>query len=228
MGSSGCTSTTMPLPAAVQAHLSDIPPKEQYQLPSRLSKDPIYLQATPQLSTDEEAQILAEINEGHTTISTTLGARLINLKATRVVISNGLDAVLTNVTRVNDASLLVDLSKYIADELSRKSGKETTSLGSCLELLPLVENLIQAPYEEYICAGLNIVHAIVTTWGNELRETSPTLKDIDPRNAPSINLHSVSMKLLNMHTAVEKLAKRSDTPISHLAKQVEEKLSKIY
>ncbi|EGD77341.1 hypothetical protein PTSG_08437 [Salpingoeca rosetta] len=165
------------------------------------------------------------LDEGHATVITALTARLVNVKAARVVVDQGLDAVLSTVVHVNDPALLVDVSAYIAEELRKPESREKTSLGACLEVLPLVELLIKKPFEEYISAGLRIVDAIVDAWKDDLRTAARQANAMNPKDVGSVNLQNVFLKLITIQTAVEKLAKRPDVSTHTLASALHTKLS---
>lgn len=173
--------------------------------------------------------VTAAVADGHDAVSTALAARLVNVKAARVIVDRGLNTVLSNVIRVNDPALLADLSSYIATELQTSEGKQSTSLGAFLELLPLIDTLIQAPYEEYLVAALNIIDAMVDAWKADFKQAARQSNVVDPSNMASVNLHSVFLKLVQVQTAVEKLTKRPDARNVHpIAITLNKKLNQLF
>ncbi|XP_051875906.1 KATNB1-like protein 1 isoform X2 [Pristis pectinata] len=76
-------------------------------------------------------------------------------------------------------------SELVAYLVSLEEEKESISIGCCVDLLPLVQELLRSRFEEYLIVGLNWLRAVLKRWWPEL---SANVKNSDATNVEDRNI----------------------------------------
>lgn len=124
--------------------------------------------------------LLSEIARDHSSMTNVLFGRNLRLKVAFTLWQRNVGELLTYFLRIQDSGVFVDflpvMSKSINDHCS------TISIGCCVDLFPMVKKVLCNPYEEYLIVGLKWIHAVLTKWWEELRESGlsgPTKASVD-------------------------------------------------
>ncbi|KAI1895467.1 hypothetical protein AGOR_G00106570 [Albula goreensis] len=123
-----------------------------------------------------------QLSKDHDTMTQVLFGRNLRLNVALTLWRRNAGELISYLLRIQDTGVLVDclpvITKSIQDE------KPSMSIGCCVDLLPLVKNILTSQYEEYLIVGLHWVQSVVKKWWPELSANSRRTHDchLDDRN----------------------------------------------
>ncbi|XP_029937780.1 KATNB1-like protein 1 [Myripristis murdjan] len=110
---------------------------------------------------------LTELTKDHGTMTNVLFGRNLRLKVALTLWQRNVGELLTYFLRIQDTGVFVDFLPLITKSINDDSPNIT--IGCCVDLFPLVKNLLINPYEEYLIVGLKWINSILKNWWDELR-----------------------------------------------------------
>ncbi|KAJ8399089.1 hypothetical protein AAFF_G00414680 [Aldrovandia affinis] len=123
-----------------------------------------------------------ELSRDHDTMTKVLFGRNLRLNVALTLWRRNAGELIAYLIRIQDTGVLVDCLPVITKSLQDE--KPSISIGCCVELLPLVRNILTSKYEEYLIVGLHWVQSVVKKWWPELSANSRSAQDShsDDRN----------------------------------------------
>ncbi|XP_026210690.1 KATNB1-like protein 1 isoform X2 [Anabas testudineus] len=110
---------------------------------------------------------LSELTVDHSTMTEVLFGRNLRLKVALTLWQRNVGELLTYLLRIRDTSVFVDFLPVITKSIDENSSRIT--IGCCVDLFPLVKEVLTSPYEEYLTVGLKWIHSVLRTWQEGLR-----------------------------------------------------------
>ncbi|XP_073683329.1 KATNB1-like protein 1 [Garra rufa] len=104
----------------------------------------------------------SQISEEHHLLTDVLHGRNLRLSLALTLWRRSTGELLSFLERLQDVSVLVDC----LPALTRSLQEET--LGFCVDLFPLVKNLLESCFEDYIISALIWIHAALERWSSRL------------------------------------------------------------
>eukprot|EP00056_Hartaetosiga_gracilis_P020665 m.20811 g.20811 ORF g.20811 m.20811 type:complete len:246 (-) comp8630_c0_seq1:176-913(-) len=98
------------------------------------------------------------------------------------------------------------------------SVKQEATLGACLDLMDLMEELLKSPYEEYVVAALNLLSKIIERWDTDFKATTST------QTSATLSARSIFMKLAPFISMVENLTVRKEPKLAKIATKLKKQL----
>lgn len=119
-------------------------------------------------------------SEQHDTMVKILSARLLHIRAARAMYAEDPDSAVLYLTKTNDVTLAVDIVPPLMRGLrthasigsTSSSPQRTISMAACFELLPILRQLLQSPFEDYKVVALDAIHMIVSKWKTRFQEVA--------------------------------------------------------
>uniref|UniRef100_A0A8C7XS66 Katanin regulatory subunit B1 like 1 n=1 Tax=Oryzias sinensis TaxID=183150 RepID=A0A8C7XS66_9TELE len=126
--------------------------------------------------------LFTELSRDHKTMVDVLFGRHLRLKVAFTLWQRNAEELLTFFLKIQDIGVVVDFLPIICKCIDEDSSKMT--IGSCVDLFPLVKKVLNTKYEEYLFVGLKWVHSVVRKWKKELQTsgycgTTPLLMDVN-------------------------------------------------
>ncbi|XP_053290356.1 KATNB1-like protein 1 isoform X1 [Pleuronectes platessa] len=119
-------------------------------------------------SEQADCSALSELSKDHSAMIDVLFGRNLRLKVAFTLWHRNVGELLTFFLRIQDIGVFVDFLPLI----SRSSIDEDSlriTIGFCVDLFPLVTEVLTKPYEEYLIVGLNWIHSVLKKWWQQLR-----------------------------------------------------------
>ncbi|AWP16634.1 putative KATNB1-like protein 1 isoform 2 [Scophthalmus maximus] len=107
------------------------------------------------------------LTKDHGTMTDVLFGRNLRLKVAITLWQRNVDELLTYLLRIRDTGVFVDFLPLISKSIDKDSSRIT--IGSCVDLFPLVRKVLTKPYEEYLIVGLNWINSVLKKWWEELK-----------------------------------------------------------
>nr|XP_015206301.1 PREDICTED: KATNB1-like protein 1 [Lepisosteus oculatus]XP_015206302.1 PREDICTED: KATNB1-like protein 1 [Lepisosteus oculatus] len=117
----------------------------------------------------------AEISKDHDTMTQVLFGRNLRLNVALTLWRRNTSELVAYLIRIQDTGVLVDCLPVITKSLQDE--KSSISLGCCVDLLPLVKNVLKSKYEEYLIVGLLWVQSVIKKWWPELSANGRNARD---------------------------------------------------
>ncbi|XP_066550762.1 KATNB1-like protein 1 [Amia ocellicauda] len=117
----------------------------------------------------------AEISKDHETMTQVLFGRNLRLNVALTLWRRNASELVAYLIRIQDMGVLVDCLPVITKSL--QDGKPTISVGCCVDLLPLVKNILTSKYEEYLVVALHWVQSVIQKWWPELSANSRSARE---------------------------------------------------
>ncbi|XP_028398819.1 uncharacterized protein LOC114522348 isoform X2 [Dendronephthya gigantea] len=117
-----------------------------------------------------ESKTLSELSKGHKVMMSVLSARLLRLTAAQTLWHKDMNSFIEYILRVEDNAVVVDILPILTKRV-RNEGTElsTLSMGACLDLLPVLADLLESKYEDYIVTSINMIREVMKRWWKELQ-----------------------------------------------------------
>uniref|UniRef100_A0A8C6U4V2 Katanin p80 subunit C-terminal domain-containing protein n=1 Tax=Neogobius melanostomus TaxID=47308 RepID=A0A8C6U4V2_9GOBI len=159
--------------------------------------------------------LLSELRRDHIAMNSVLFGRNLRLKVAFTLWERNVGELLTYFLRIQDSGVFVDFLPVITKSINENTS--TISIGSCVDLFPLVKKVLSNPYEEYITVGLKWIDSVLKNWWKELRESglSGSTKAPLDKNFQIFNQHLLEL----WHH--EPLLKSVPGPAGDLAKAID-------
>eukprot|EP00049_Salpingoeca_infusionum_P002988 m.61996 g.61996 ORF g.61996 m.61996 type:complete len:176 (-) comp11891_c1_seq1:24-551(-) len=169
-------------------------------------------------------KVLSVVETDHSGLLVALGARHTNIRAANA--SNGFSGVVSHLVAIEDLSALVDLTPYICKSLALPEAEQQVEVSQLVELFPLLQQLLESPYEDYIVAALMISSEIVQRWKPELLAMTKESKSAQLQR--TVSMQDTYHALQNVYHIAEKLSRRADGRCTKQAKELVLHLSDIF
>ncbi|XP_077395546.1 KATNB1-like protein 1 [Festucalex cinctus] len=165
---------------------------------------------------------LAELTRDHNTITELLIGRNLRLKVALTLWKRHFGELITYFLRIQDNSVFVDMLPLISKRLDDDSANIT--IGCCVDLFPLVRNVLISPYEKYVTVGLMWINCVLARWWEPLQASGYTGSTSLDRNFPVFNQQLLQLwhqepKLKTFPGAAGDMAKVIDSFLSQLTFQ---------
>ncbi|KAF6731665.1 KATNB1-like protein 1 [Oryzias melastigma] len=112
-------------------------------------------------------KIFTELMRDHKTMVDILFGRHLRLKVAFTLWQRNVEELLTYFLKIQDIAVVVDFLPIFSKCIDEDSPKIT--IGSCVDLFPLVRKVLNTKYEEYLVVGLKWIHSVVRKWKKELQ-----------------------------------------------------------
>uniref|UniRef100_UPI00398E448D KATNB1-like protein 1 isoform X1 n=1 Tax=Pristiophorus japonicus TaxID=55135 RepID=UPI00398E448D len=112
------------------------------------------------------ADYFAQISKDHTTMTQVLFGRNLRLNVALTFWQKSASELVAYLVRIQDIAVVADCLPVLTKSLEEE--KQSISIGCCVDLLPLVQELLRSRFEEYLIVGLNWLRAILKRWWPEL------------------------------------------------------------
>ena len=127
-----------------------------------------------------DQEIMDELLREHHTMCGILAMRLTNIKVVRSLWMNGdTKGAVDQLVKLSDPASQVDI---LAQLFSDESRLNYFNLSHCVTLLPVVRNLLQSEFSEYVLAALKTAHMLFRAFGEVIKST------LLSRDAPGVDL----------------------------------------
>ncbi|XP_039598002.1 KATNB1-like protein 1 [Polypterus senegalus] len=123
---------------------------------------------------------LAEISKDHDTMTQVLFGRNLKLNVALTLWRRNAGELVAYLIRIQDTGVLVDCLPVITKSLQEE--KPCMSVGCCVDLFPLVKNMLRSSFEEYLVVGLHWVQSVIKKWWPELSEKGKCTSDGHPED----------------------------------------------
>ncbi|XP_068608311.1 KATNB1-like protein 1 isoform X2 [Brachionichthys hirsutus] len=173
-------------------------------------------------SEQADYHILSELTRDHSSIRDVLYGRHLRLKVSLTLWQRNIGELLTYFLRIQDIGVFVDFLPLISKSIDDNSSRIT--IGSCVDLLPLVQKVLTSPYEEYLIVGLKWINAVLKNWCDELR-SSGCSGSAEPY--PDKNYQVFNQQLLDLWHQQSSL-KYVPGPAGDMAQVIDSFLSQLY
>ncbi|RVE57125.1 hypothetical protein OJAV_G00213010 [Oryzias javanicus] len=111
--------------------------------------------------------IFTELTRDHKTMVDILFGRHLRLKVALTLWQRNVEELLTYFLKIQDIAVVVDFLPIFSKCIDEDFPKIT--IGSCVDLFPLVRKVLNTKYEEYFVVGLKWIHSVVRKWKKELQ-----------------------------------------------------------
>ncbi|KAM9786673.1 KATNB1-like protein 1 [Syngnathus typhle] len=165
--------------------------------PEMFDTDPQVLTANHDTQLDEFSK-LAELTKDHSTITEVLLGRNLRLKVGLTLWKRHFGELITYFLRIQDNSVFVDMLPLISKRIDDDDDSNIT-IGCCVDLFPMVRNVLLSPYEEYVTVGLMWIHSVLKRWWEQLQESGSAETFLDR------NFHVFNQQLLGLWQREAKL-----------------------
>nr|XP_057947186.1 KATNB1-like protein 1 isoform X2 [Doryrhamphus excisus] len=178
---------------------------------------------TADINNTEEADYLkpTEPTSDHILITEVLLGRNLRLKVAFTLWQRHFGEMLTYFLRIQDTAVFVDILPLIIKSLEDESS--SISIGFCVDMFPLVQNVLIRPYEEYVIVGLMWLHSVVKRWRQQLKASGgpgstefPFDRNFQVFNQQLLELWHQEPQLKSMPGAAGESAKDIDSFLSQL------------
>lgn len=112
------------------------------------------------------ADYFAQISKDHATMTQVLFGRNLRLSVALTFWQKSASELVAYLVRIQDTAVVADCLPVLTKSLEEE--KESISIGCCVDLLPLVQELLRSRFEEYLIVGLNWLRAVLKRWWPEL------------------------------------------------------------
>ncbi|XP_048455704.1 KATNB1-like protein 1 isoform X3 [Rhincodon typus] len=112
------------------------------------------------------ADYFAQISKDHATMTQVLFGRNLRLNVALTFWQKSASELVAYLVRIHDIAVTADCLPVLTKSLEEE--KQSISVGCCVDLLPLAQELLRSRYEEYLIVGLNWLRAVLKQWWPEL------------------------------------------------------------
>ncbi|XP_041071228.1 KATNB1-like protein 1 [Carcharodon carcharias] len=112
------------------------------------------------------ADYFAQISKDHATMTQVLFGRNLRLNVALTFWQKSASELVAYLVRIQDIAVIADCLPVLTKSLEEE--KQSISIGCCVDLLPLVQELLRSRFEEYLIVGLNWLRAVLKQWWPEL------------------------------------------------------------
>ncbi|XP_061751127.1 KATNB1-like protein 1 isoform X1 [Nerophis ophidion] len=116
---------------------------------------------------DADSMKLTELTRDHSTVSEVLLGRNLRLQVALTLWQRHFGEMLTYFFRIQDTGVFVDILPLITKSMEEDSSSIT--IGCCVDLFPLVQNVLISPYEEYVLVALTWINSVLKRWWEKLK-----------------------------------------------------------
>nr|XP_054597530.1 KATNB1-like protein 1 [Nothobranchius furzeri] len=117
-------------------------------------------------SEQTDCNTLNELRRDHNMMADVLFGRNLRLKVALTLWQRNMGELLTYIVKIQDTGVVVDFLPLISKCINEDSPRVT--IGSCVDLFPLVRQVLSKPYEEYLIVGLEWISSVLDHWRKEL------------------------------------------------------------
>ncbi|XP_040925045.1 KATNB1-like protein 1 [Betta splendens] len=172
-------------------------------------------------SEEPDNRALSELAGDHSTVADVLFGRSLRLRVALTLWQRSVGELLTYFLRIQDTAVFVDFLPIITKSIDENCARVT--IGCCVDLLPLVKQVLRSPYEDYLTVGLKWMHSVLNNWHDALRagdcdESAETALDINVEafKQQVVELWYQNPSLASLPGPAGDAAKVIDSLLSHL------------
>ncbi|KAK6481189.1 KATNB1-like protein 1 [Huso huso] len=121
-----------------------------------------------------------EISKDHDTMTQVLFGRNLRLNVALSLWRRNASELVAYLIRIQDIGVLADCLPVITKSLQEE--KPIISIGCCVDLLPLIKDILKSRFEEYLIAGLHWVQSVIKKWWPELSANGTSARDSHPED----------------------------------------------
>ncbi|XP_078089436.1 KATNB1-like protein 1 isoform X2 [Mustelus asterias] len=136
------------------------------------------------------ADYFAQISKDHATMTQVLFGRNLRLNVALTFWQKSASELVAYLVRIQDIAVIADCLPVLTKSLEEE--KQSISIGCCVDLLPLVQELLRSRFEEYLIVGLNWLRAVLKQWWPEL---SADTKNNDEARVEDRNIEALKDQL---------------------------------
>ncbi|XP_042194268.1 KATNB1-like protein 1 isoform X1 [Callorhinchus milii] len=107
-----------------------------------------------------------QISKDHAAMMRVLFGRNLRLNVALTFWQKSASELVAYLVRIQDVAVIADCLPVITKSLEEE--KQSISIGCCVDLLPLAQELLRSRFEEYLIVGLNWLLAVIKRWWPEL------------------------------------------------------------
>ncbi|XP_037551300.1 KATNB1-like protein 1 [Nematolebias whitei] len=122
---------------------------------------------TRTVSEQNDYYALNELRQDHNTMTDVLFARHLRLKVALTLWKRNFEELLTYFLKIQDTGVIVDLLPLLCKCIDEDSSR--INIGCCVDLFPLVRQILSKPYEGYRIVGFKWIYAVLKNWWEELQ-----------------------------------------------------------
>ncbi|KAG7466376.1 hypothetical protein MATL_G00163960 [Megalops atlanticus] len=163
-----------------------------------------------------------ELSKDHDTMTQVLFGRNLRLNVALTLWRRNAGELIAYLIRIQDTGVLVDCLPVITKSLQEE--KPSISIGCCVDLLPLVKNILTSQYEEYLIVGLHWVQSVVKKWWPELSANGRSTLD---SHSDDKNIQAMKQQLQELWEHGGRLSLVPGTT-GEMAKAIESYLSQLH
>lgn len=162
-----------------------------------------------------------EISKDHDTMTQVLFGRNLRLNVALSLWRRNASELVAYLIRIQDIGVLADCLPVITKSLQEE--KPIISIGCCVDLLPLIKDILKSRFEEYLIAGLHWVQSVIKKWWPELSANGTSARDSHPEDG---NIQIMKQQLQELWEQESHLSFVPGTA-GEIAKTVESYLSQL-
>lgn len=162
----------------------------------------------------QDSQLISHIQDNHNTVMAVLGERLANFKQAKVswvengsgTDSKGILSVVGTIGELEDTAVTVEVLRMLPHR------EDYLTLDLCTALLPLMIDLFNFTYEDYLLQALAWTSRLVKAFGHVIKTTreAPLAKGVDITKEERLEkCHLCHGNLITIHHLVAPLSRRS-------------------
>ncbi|XP_073784089.1 KATNB1-like protein 1 [Danio rerio] len=141
-----------------------------------------------------EEECCSQISEGHGLLLEALQTRRLRLCIALTLWRRSPGELLEFLERLQDTSLLIHCLPALTSSLQQGSAQLT--VGFCVDLFPLVGNILQSPFEDFLITALVWVQTVLERWSSVLITDT---QSSDHRNTDALKQHLQDLWTLQTH-----------------------------
>ncbi|KAJ8290421.1 hypothetical protein GJAV_G00012640 [Gymnothorax javanicus] len=121
-----------------------------------------------------------ELSKDHDTMMQVLFGRNLRLNVALTLWRRNAGELIAFLIRIQDTGVLADCLPVITKSL--QDDKPRVTIGCCVDLMPLLKNMLSSQYEEYLIVGLHWVQSVVKKWWSELSANNKSTPNSQPND----------------------------------------------
>jgi len=150
----------------------------------------------------------APVDDQHETMMQIFSNRLMKIKAAKIEAKGGSDSAIQFMTKHGDTALAMDVLPIMIKNINAKEGAayegQKPSLAACLELLPVLKEMVESRYETYQITALQSIHAILNCWAKDFKAGSTALSTKGGRQG-TVSSQGFTLGCLTMYKKIQAL-----------------------
>jgi len=150
----------------------------------------------------------APVDDQHDTMMQIFSNRLLKIKAAKIEAKGGSNSAIQFLAKHGDTALAMDMlpiiNKNVAISESEAYTGQKPSLSACLELLPVLKEMVESRYETYQITALQSILAILTCWEKDFKAGSTAVSNKGGRQG-TVSSQGFTLGCLTMYKTIQTL-----------------------